>query len=451
MSHEQGSGPVTEDLAAFIAGSRREDVPDDVRHEARRSLVNFFACALGGCRDAFVNSATHVLTCFGSAGTATVIGRRQSADVLTAAFLNAASANVFDFDDTHPRTIIHPTAPVAAALLAFAESSPLSGRDLLHALVLGMEAECRIGNAVSPEHYRRGWHITSTCGVFGAAVAVSKAIGLPRERIVWALGNASAQAGGLLETLGSMAKSVSVGNAARNGVVAALLAQAGVFGPQRPLEGTYGFLRVFGPEPDAGRVTEGLGHTWEAALNTYKPYPCGIVLSPVLDACLALRSAHQLDADRIARVEITAHPLLRERTDRVHPVSGREAQVSAQHAVAVALTRGKAGLAEFSDACANDAGLRALREGVAFVEDPQRPVESATLTVRLRDGATLEHRVDEPRGSTARPLTDADLESKLRDLVEYGGSQCDAARLAHAIWHIEDADDAAGVVRLAAG
>ena len=139
--------------------------------------------------------------------------------MLSAAFVNAASGNVFDFDDTHHPTIIHPTAPVAPALFALAESQPMSGAALLHAFVLGVEVECRLGNAVSPWHYRRGWHITSTCGVFGAAAAVAKVLALDAEHIVWALGNASAQSSGLVETLGTMAKSIGVGAAARGGLV----------------------------------------------------------------------------------------------------------------------------------------------------------------------------------------------------------------------------------------
>ena len=437
----------TRALADFIGNASWEALPASVRHEARRSLMNYFACALGGCRDAAVDGTARALQRFAGAATSTVIGRNERADALTAAFLNSASANVFDFDDTHMRTVLHPTAPVAAALFALAEMRPITGRDLLLAFALGVEAECRVANAVSPGHYRRGWHITSTCGVFGAAAAAAKVLGLDSERVVWALGSASAQAGGLLETLGTMAKSVSVGNAARNGLAAAFYAAEGVFGPSEPLAGTYGFLRVTGNDWDTEALHADLGRSWELSLNTYKLYPVGIVLSPVIEACLALEN---VDASRIERVEITGHPLLRERTDRVHPTSGREAQVSAQHAVAVAFTRRKAGLAEFSDTCANDTSLRALREKVAVNDDATYPVESVLVTVKLRGGETLTQRIDAVRGSSARPLTDADLEHKLRDLVAYSGADCDVPRLVEAVWTLDKAHDAGAVVALAA-
>ncbi len=446
------SGPehVSDRLAEFLARAAWEDLPSAVTHEARRSLMNFFACALGGCRDAAVESAAGVLRRFSAGETATVIGRGERSDALNAAFLNAVSANVFDFDDTHVPTIIHPTAPVAPAVFALAEASPVTGRQLLLAFVLGVETECRIGNAISPGHYRRGWHITSTCGVFGAAAAAGKLLGLSDQRMKWAIGNASAQACGLVETLGSMAKSISVGNTARNGLLAALLAEDGFSGPDQPLEGPRGFLQVTSDKPDFACITAGLGERWEILSNTYKPYPCGVVLNPVIEACLALAQDDRLVIADIERIDITGPPLLRERTDRVNPGSGREAQVSGQHSAAVALTRGKAALSEFSDACAADPMLRALGAKVSFIDDDSYAVDAAGVTVRMAGGRHLSWKVDHARGSLACPLADADLERKLKDLVEYSEADCDPEPLIEAIWSLEDADDAGALMALAA-
>ena len=156
-----------------------------------------------------------------------LIGRPERLDILGASFINAAAANLLDFDDTHLRTVIHPTAPVAPAVLALAEAEGFSGAAVLHALILGIEIACRIGNGVSPGHYARGWHITATCGVFGAAAASAKLLGLSRAQIANALGIAASQSAGLVENLATAAKNVGVGNAARNGLFAALLAQRG--------------------------------------------------------------------------------------------------------------------------------------------------------------------------------------------------------------------------------
>jgi 2-methylcitrate dehydratase PrpD len=348
------AGDISQALASFIVASRWEDIAEPVRHEARRSLVNALATGLGGCRDVAVERAAGTLKAFSGPAEASLIGRPERFDVMAAAFLNAISINVFDFDDTHPRTIIHPTAPVAPALFALAEARQMTGADLLHAFVLGVETECRIGNAVSPGHYKRGWHITSTCGVFGAAAASGKILGLDERQMVWALGNASAQASGLIETLGSMAKSISVGNAARNGLLAALMARNGIEGPDRPIEGEWGFVRVTADDPAQDAITDGLGESFEILENTYKPYPCGVVLNPVIDGCLELRSHAGLTVHRVEQITVGGHPLLRERADRPAVDRGREAQVSTQHSIAVTLLRGKAGLAEFADAAVQD-------------------------------------------------------------------------------------------------
>lgn len=444
---------VTEALVRFAAQCRWQDVPEAVRHEARRSLVNFFAVALAPARDPTLDIALRTYGRYSANDRATVIGRAARVDILTAAALNAMAANVYDFDDTHHPTIIHPTAPVAPALFALAEDRPMRGEDLLLAFVLGVEATCRIGNAMSPEHYARGWHITSTCGVFGSALAVGTRLGLDERGLTWALASAAVQAGGLVETLGTMAKSVSVGNAARNGLLSALLAQEGFDGPPRALEGERGYLRVAASTPDIEPIAQDLGTRWEVLNNTYKPYPCGVVLNPVIEACLDLARDDRMGkagAQQVVSVLLTGHPLLRQRTDRPDIQTGRQSQVSAQHAVAVALTRGRAGLDEFSDQAVAEPALRALGRRVRFRDDPSYSVDAVQLRVELADGQVLVRDIEAAQGSRARPLSDAALEDKLRTLCRHGGSGVDAGKLIDAIWGLDRAPDAARVIRLAA-
>src|SRR5437762_2607121 len=325
---------VTERLAEFLAASRWEDIPEAVRHEGVRSLLNFVGGALGGCRDEAVNLAARVLMPYFGAGQAGVIGRSERPDALNAAFLNAVSANVLEYDDTHLATVIHPAAPVVPGLLALAEQRRVSGAELVHALILGVEAECRIGLAVMPTHYRRGWHITATCGIFGAAAAAGKLLGLDARRMAWALGHAATQSAGLVESLGSMSKSIGVGNAARNGLAAALFAEAGFTAAERAIEGRYGFAPVTSDSVDLAAITEGLGESWEILANCYKPYPCGVVLFPVIDACLEFRARHKLASARLAHIIVRGHPLRRARAGRPGGVSGRAAKGSSQPCVA---------------------------------------------------------------------------------------------------------------------
>ena len=441
---------VTEHLAQFVAGSRWEDIPGAVRHESKRALMNILGAAFAGCRHAAVDHAIAVLAPFSGPAEASILGRGERADALTAAFVNAAAANVLDFCDTHHPTIIHPTAPVAPALLALAERKRCSGQALLHALLLGIEAECRVGNAVSPWHYAHGWHITSTCGVIGAAAAAGKLLGLGAEPMVRAISLGATQACGLLESLGTMAKSVSVGDAARNGIVAALLAEHGFAAAPTTLEGERGFTRVMGHDADPSAIVRDLGTVWEATKNAYKPYPCGIVLHPVIDALLELRARHELRAEHVERVSVRGHPLLRQRTDRKRPRSGSEAQVSLQHTAAVCLLYGKADVAEYTDARANEPAVKAFGDRVEVHDDPALPVEAIAVSLRTVDGRTLALEVPHAVGSLGRPMTDAQLEAKLRTHAAMNAPAVATDRLIDAVWALDRADDAATVARLAA-
>jgi 2-methylcitrate dehydratase PrpD len=450
LSLEAAELGLTSRLAAFVAGSRFEDLPEHVRAHGERAIFNGFGTALGGSSDIAVERLAATLGPYSGEAAATVIGHNRRYDPPTAAFFNAAAINVFDFDDTHTGTIIHPTAPVAPVVFALAETQRFTGAEVLHAFILGVEVTCRLGNAISPGHYDRGWHITATCGIFGAAVAVSKLLGLSETQIVWALGNASAQASGLVETLGFMAKSVGVGGAARNGLLSALMARGGVAGPPGPIEGPRGFLKVTCDAPRPDLVDRDLNTHWEILRNMFKPYPCGVVLNPVIDVCLAARARPGFDAARISRVTVRGNPLLKARADRPDVTTGREAQVSAQHAVAVALLRGTAGAADFSDAAVADPAIMTARDKVTSVDvDTGIPVEAAELLITFSDGTTMSVKEATATGSLGRPMDDAALRAKFGALAEYGCPALDATPLAAQLWRLRELPDVGAVMDLA--
>jgi len=436
---------VSRTLADFVASSSWADV-EAQSVEARRSILNFFATALGSARDPVVVAAMRALSPFSGAGTSTVIGHAEPMDALCASFLNAVSANLLDFDDTHPETIIHPAAPVAAPILALAETRKLSGREVLAAFILGVDVECRIGNAVSPHHYARGWHITSTCGIFGAAAACAKLLGLPAEGIANAIGLAASQSAGNVENLPSAAKNVSVGNAARNGLFAALLAQQGYEAASRAIEGPLGWARTMGDEPDLARLLDGLGKTWEIAKNTYKPYPAGIVFHSVIDACLLLRERIGRQVGQVESVTVHGSALLLARGD--HPVNNeRDARVSIHHCVACGLLLGAAGVTEFARETVLRPDIARLRQKVRAELDARMPDGAARVTLRLSSGEVLAETVASPRGSQAAPLSDRDIEEKLREGVKTGRSDWDADRVIDAVWRLDAVDDVGDLVR----
>ncbi|ATN36614.1 hypothetical protein ACO34A_22765 (plasmid) [Rhizobium sp. ACO-34A] len=437
-------------VAAFVHAPPA--MPDTVILAGRRSLLNMVGTAIGGSGEAAIDKLAALLPAFSGPATHTLIGRPEQADMLWAAYINAASANIFDFDDTHIPTVIHPSAPVGPAVLALAETlaaqgRPVDGRALIEAFVLGAEVTCRLGNALHPVHYARGWHITSTCGVFGAAMAAGRLLGLSPSQLIDALGHALAQGAGSVETLGTMSKSLSVGQVARGGLMAALLAADGYTGPKKPLEGKRGFLALHSDIPDYAAITGGLGSRWEILNNTFKPYPCGVVLNPVIEACLALHAKRDFDTADIVSIELTGHPLLRQRTDRPGVTSGRLAQVSAQHAVAFSLLHGKADLAAFSDEAVADPDVRALGEKLAFCDDAAFALDAVQIRIRLIDGREILHAVTAANGGLGHPMSDVDLAGKFRNQIAWRGLRLDGDALIADLENLQNAVDGAAFLR----
>ena len=411
------STDTTARLAGFLANAAPHELPAAVRREAGRALLNWLGCALGGCRDPAVDKAWAALADFAGPPQAALIGRGAHSDAPTAALVNAIAANALDFDDTHLASVVHPTVPVAAALLALAGARRLSGAAFLHALALGIETACRLGIAVGPAHYEDGWHISGTCGVFGAAAACARALGLDAVRTAHALGIAATSAAGLRLMLGSEAKCFNLGHAARSGLTAALLAARDFTSSTRALEAPRGFLAVLAGGGDADAVTRDLGAHWELLANAYKPYPCGVVTHATIDACLDLRAQRPLDAAAIAQIELRVAPLAIQLCGNPAPRDGLEAKLSLAHGAAVALMDGAAGVAQFDDARARDPAIAALRERVVLVATPALEKDQAGATVVLRDGSRREYFVEHARGSRERPLSDDDLAAKFRALA----------------------------------
>jgi 2-methylcitrate dehydratase PrpD len=440
------SREVTRMLAQFIVSSGFEDLPAPVRHEAARTLLNWVGCAVGGSRHDTVANAMAALSPFFGPGQATLFGRGERADVLHASLLNGISSHVLDFDDTHIETAIHPAAPVAPAILALAEQRGASGRDFMAALVIGIEIELRIGMAVTPAHYKTGWHITGTAGVFGSAAAAGKLLGLNEQQMRWALGLAAAQPVGLQEMFGSMTKSFHPGRAAQNGLTSALLAHKGFTASEQGLEAKRGWLNVLSSACDFAAITKA---GWEILNNSYKPFACGLVVHPVIDGCLQLRNANGLTADMIHRIEIAVHPRVMEVTSIRNPRTGLEGKFSVYHAAAVAVAAGAAGEREFSDEIVRTSVIEDLRRLVSATVDAGLGKAQARVTIRLKNGERLAVFVERAIGSVQNPMSDRMLEDKFRGLSEGILSPDKTDRLIDLCWGADKLADAAEIARSA--
>lgn len=438
---------VTKILAQFVVDSRYADIPEKVRHEAKRSVLNWLGCAVGASRHEGIDIALAALSAFSGPAQASVLGRGERLDIMHAALLNGISSHMFDFDDTHLKTVIHPSGPVASALLALAEYRPMSGADFLHAFVLGVEVECRIGNAVYPSHYDVGWHITGTAGVFGAAAAVGRVLGLNVQQMTWAFGIAATQSSGLREMFGTMCKPFHPGRAAQNGMTAAFLASKNFTSSERGIEAPRGFANVLATARNYDEITENLGKTWEVALNTYKPFACGIVIHPIIDGCVQLRNEHKLKAGDIESIALKVHPLVLELTGKKTPQVGLEGKFSVFHSAAVAIIHGEGGEDVYSDACVRDPQVITLRDKVSAAVDKSVHEDAAYITIKLKDGRTLEKHVEHAIGSLARPMSDADLEAKFRKFAKGILSAGETDALIKLCWEIEKLKSAGDIAR----
>jgi 2-methylcitrate dehydratase PrpD len=443
----QDNSQVTRILARYIVGVQGADVPAPARREACKTFLNWLGCAVGSSRHEAVEIAIRALAPFSAPEQASVLGRDERVNMFDAALFNGISSHVFDFDDTHLKTVIHPAGPVASAILAYAEYRPVSGRDFITAMAVGVDIECRIGNAVYPDHYDRGWHITGTAGVFGAAAAVGKLMGLDEQQMVWALGLAATQPVGLREMFGTMTKSFHPGRAAQSGLLAAILAQGGYTSSEGGIEAKRGWANVTSTKQDYSEITDGLGSFSELLLNSYKPFACGIVIHPAIDACIQLRNAHGIKAVDVASVELKVHPLVLELTGKRTPKTGLDGKFSVFHSAAVAVIDGRGGEPQYSDERVHDPEVVKLRDSVTAEIDPNMAPDAVDATVVLTDGRRLHQFVEHAIGSVARPMTENDLIAKFDDLVVPILGPDQAAHLRDLCFGLDDMPDVATIAR----
>ncbi|MBZ0250290.1 MAG: MmgE/PrpD family protein [Burkholderiales bacterium] len=437
--------PVTRTLARFVATHPSRGWSDAVDHEAHRTFLNWVGCAVGAARHAAAQAALDAAAMLQPAPQAAVLGRTERIDMASAALVNGISSHLFDFDDTHLKTIIHPAGPVASALLALAEVTGASGRQLVDALVLGIDVSCRLGNAMYPDHYDRGWHITGSTGQMGAAAGCARLLGLDEERTAMALGIAASQPVGMREQFGTMTKPFHPGAAARAGLLAALLAKHGFTSSPKSIEAPRGYVQVVSTKCDWGEATDELGRRFEISFNTYKPFACGIVIHPTIDAAVQLR-ARGVRADDVERIELKVHSLVLELTGKKEPKDGLEGKFSVYHGFAAGLTFGRAGEGEYDDAIVTREDMVALRRKVVATVDDSIDEAAADVTAVMKDGRRERVFVEHAIGSLERPMTDADLEAKFRSLAEPVIGAGRASRLIAACWAVGSAASVAEVI-----
>src|SRR5437763_1633419 len=429
---------LTDYVAGFVVGTRANDIPADVMHLGKRSVIDALGLALAGAASQTGAITRRYLTALGigSSSGSTVIGSDLRLPARFAAFANGVSIHADDYDDTQLAIakdrvyglLTHPTAPALPPVLALAERDRRSGRDLLTAYQVGVEVECKIAEAILPRHYQQGFHSTATCGAIGAAAAAAKLLGLDHDATRRALSLGATQAGGLRENFGTMTKPFHAGRAAESGVVAAELAALGFTASPNGLEGARGFFRAAGGGYSAEMIDGKLGKPWTFAFPgvSIKPHPSGSLTHPGMAVMLDLIRHHDLRPQRVKRVSVGTNHNMPNALIHHRPHTELQAKFSMEFCMAILLLERKAGLEEFTDEVVNRPDVQALLGRVQFGVHPEAEAAgfdkmTTIVEVELNDGTFLKGSADFGKGSPVNPMTDTELEQKFQECAAWGG------------------------------
>jgi 2-methylcitrate dehydratase PrpD len=446
---------VTRDLAAFLARIRFEDLPEAAVHEARRGVLDFIGCVLAGSRHRTIGKLLPVLKVLNAQPHATVLGHVLKLGLTEAALANGQMGHVLDFDDTHMGgVVLHASSPILSALFALAErggidGSQVDGKTLICAYAAGFEAGVRVGQS-APGHHDGGWHLTGTLGTIAAGAAGARLLGLDAQQMTHALGIAATQAAGMQQNRGTMCKSFHAGRAASNGLLAALLAQQGFDSSEEIVEGKRGFARIYSNVAKPELVLDQLGERWEIARNGYKPYACGVVLHPILDAMVALGEQRALKPDAIACIEARVHPIAVRITGLGDPKTGLQSKFSIYHASAVAYLDRCAGIAQFSDARAASPDVVALRDKIDVTTDEGFRKDEARATLVTVASERIETHVAHASGTVDNPMSDPAIENKFLANAASAVGDDRARQIAATVWRLDSLADVRELIGLCA-
>ena len=427
---------VTKSLVENCLSTSYDQIPEEVKVHGKRSLLNWMGVAIGASTHPSIDMILEVTKDLKTAEQVSIFGREEKVDLLMAALINGTSSHIFDYDDTHLDTIHHPSGPVAPVVFALGEHLGLSGKEILHAFILGCEAELRISNAVYPSHYQLGWHITSSTGVFGAAIAAGILLKLDQEQLLWALGIAGTQSSGLREVFGTMTKPFHPGKAAQNGLLAALLAKKGFTSSETILEAKRGFANVLAPEHDLEKVNVNWGEEWELLKNSFKPYACGIVLHPSIDACIYLQT--KVSPEDLQSIELKVHPYVLELTGKETPQTGLEGKFSVYFTAAIAFLDGNASEKQYTDEKVKDKKIIEMQKKISITIDEGIKEEEVEVTAILKDGSKITHKVEHAKGSIQNPMLEEELLTKFGSLVEENIGKSSSDRMAKLLLHLDE-------------
>jgi len=439
---------VTRELAQYVAQTGYENIPGEVRKMGKLCLLDWLGVTLGALREDLSPILQELTVEMGGESQASILGTGRKTNVLFASLVNGSLSHALDFDDVHIDSFAHPSVTLAPAVLAVAEQKRASGKELITAFVLGFEAETRVGAAAGRTHYDKGWHATSTTGRFGAAAGAAKILGLDAAQIVNAIGIAGTQSGGVRQVFGTMCKPFHAGKAAMDGVLAALLAGKGFTSSDSMIEGKFGFLDIFSPEPKPEKVMEGAGSDFTIMNVGFKPYASCAGTHTTIDAVKDIRSREKLAADDVLAIELELAKLPLDAAGIVEPGKALEGKFSVYHCAALAFLEGTVGENQFTDEKVNSPEIVSLRKRVKAKLNPDFKMMDAKVTVVTRDGRRIESFVSNSKGLPGNMMTVAEMEEKFMSLATMALPRENAVKLIEKINNLENVKDVNEIISL---
>ncbi|HEX7233408.1 MAG TPA: MmgE/PrpD family protein [Candidatus Binatia bacterium] len=402
---------VTQKFCARMAAAQFSDLPKKAIAQGKRGVLDWLGCALAGSRHPTLDRLLLVLQECGGKPQATVFGRCLKLGFLEAPIANGQAGHLLDYDDTHlGGTLLHASSPILAALFSLAERGLVSGTEFLMAYAAGFEAGVRSGRT-APGHHKGGWHLTGTLGAIAAGVASGKLLRLDANRLTYTMAIAATQSAGMQQNRGNMCKSFHAGKAASSGVLAAFLAERGFDGSLEIIEGKRGYCRIYSDAAAPEELVHELGIRWEIERNGHKPYACGVLQHPAIDAVIAIRSAADIDPTRIEAIELRVNPLVISVTGVEAPGTGLQSKFSVYHSAAVAWIDSAARIPQYTDERASDPAVVALRQRIKVTVDESLRSDQAEA-VAIVDGVRHRTFIEHASGTADNPMSNPEIEAK---------------------------------------
>jgi len=432
MRRKTMGSSITTEVVNFL--QKIDSPPIEIREKAVRHVEDGIAVMLAGSRVDCAKKLAGYVREKGCEGTSTLIGFDFGSCPPDAALVNGASGHADDYDDTQLSAspdriyglLTHPTVPVLGAALAVGEEVGCSGEQFLEAFIAGVEVECKLAEAIDPEHYKRGFHTTGTIGAFGAAAASSVLLGLDGEELRHALGITASMSSGIRANFGTMTKPLHAGMAASNGATACMLAGRGFEADRNALDGRWGFMNILSNGADPDKILGKLGrpYTFIAPGISVKMYPCGSLGQPSMDALLEIVLEEDLGPEDVREIRLRAGPNILEPLRYRQPVNGLQAKFSLQFGLGCILARHRAGLREYTTEVVNSPELRDAMAKVETILDPELAGMGtdrmrSVVEVELRDGRVISRVADTARGTPEKPLKEGELDEKFRECASF--------------------------------